>query len=66
MTMAPQGGPMKKDSWGKPPKDPFLRKLMQDPERAARISRTFTIGMILFWISFTAGLLFAIYLMVFG
>jgi hypothetical protein len=63
--MVPQGRPMRKDSWGKTPKDPFMRKLMEDPERAARISRAFTIGMILFWIFFTAGLLFAIYLMVF-
>lgn len=63
--MARQGRSNRKDSWGQTPKDPFTRKLMEDPDRAARISRAFTIGMILFWIFFTAGLIFAIYLMVF-
>jgi hypothetical protein len=42
-----------------------MRKLMEDPERAARISRAVTIGMILFWLFFTAGLIFAIYWMIF-
>lgn len=55
-----------RDHWGKPPKDPFLRKLMEDPDRAARISQVFTIGMILFWISFVAGMLLYMFFWVFG
>ena len=66
MPMAPRGRSIRKDYWGKPPKDPFMRKLMEDPERAGRISRAFTIGMVLFWIFFTAGMLCAVYFMVFG
>ena len=55
-----------RDTWGRTPDDPFLRKLLEDPKRAARISMAFTIGMILFWIFFVAGMIFVVAYMVFG
>jgi hypothetical protein len=58
--------PVGRDNWGKPPKDPFMRKLMEDPHRAGRISQAFTIGLILFWIFLVAGVLLYIFFWVFG
>ncbi|MGA1866697.1 MAG: hypothetical protein ACMUFK_04435 [Thermoplasmatota archaeon] len=55
----------KKDRWGERPQDPFIRELMKDPKRAARLSMLFTVGMILFWISFVTGLIFIIAYLVF-
>lgn len=54
------------DRWGKPPADPFLRRLYDDPKKAARLQMLFTMGMVLFWVSLGLGLLFVFYLMVFG
>jgi len=56
---------VRRDNWGRPPKDPFLRKLYEDPERVAKLSRAITIGLILFWTSFVLGMLFIVYLMIF-
>ena len=64
--MARQHIPGGQDNWGKKPKDPFLRKLYEDPERAGRLTRLFTIGMILFWIFFVAGMIFYVYFLLFG
>ncbi len=58
--------PVRRDNWGRPPKDPFLRKLYEDPDRAARLSRAVTIGLILFWTAFVLGMLFIVYLMIFN
>jgi len=55
-----------RDNWGKRPDDPFLRDLMEDPKRAARISMAFTIGMILFWVFFVTGMILAVAFMVLG
>ncbi|MBN1390932.1 MAG: hypothetical protein JXA22_09865 [Candidatus Thermoplasmatota archaeon] len=51
-------GARRRDDWGKRPTDPFLKKLMKDPRRAARLSMLFTIGMILFWLFFVTGMMF--------
>jgi hypothetical protein len=56
----------RRDNWGRPPKDPFLRLLYDDPERIAKLSRAVTIGLILFWTSFVLGMLIIVYLMIFG
>ncbi len=58
--------PMRKDNWGKTPDDPFLRQLYSDPERAGRISRWITIGLILFWIFFVLGMISFAAIMIFG
>jgi hypothetical protein len=65
MTMARGHRSAGSDNWGKAPKDPFLRKLMANPDRAARISQFFTIGMILFWIFFTAGMFLFVFFLIF-
>ncbi len=66
MTMARGHRHAGSDNWGKTPKDPFLRKLMENPARAARISQFFTIGMILFWIFFTAGMFLYVFFLIFS
>ena len=55
-----------RDTWGRPPEDPFMGKLLADPRRAARLSQIFTVGMILFWISLVIGMILAVAFMVFG
>ncbi|MBN1538968.1 MAG: hypothetical protein JW939_02400 [Candidatus Thermoplasmatota archaeon] len=63
--MAGTAGAPKRDRWGERPQDPFLRELMKDPKRAARLSMMFTVGLILFWIFFVFGLIFIIAYLVF-
>ncbi|MGA1819492.1 MAG: hypothetical protein ACMUHU_00635 [Thermoplasmatota archaeon] len=55
-----------RDNWGKRPDDPFLRDLMEDPKRAARLSMAFTIGMVLFWLFFVVGMMIVAAFMIFG
>jgi len=64
--MRDQRGRIRRDNWGKRPDDPFLRDLLEDPKRAARISVAFTIGMILFWLFFVAGMIIVAAFLVFG
>ncbi|MFW3146478.1 MAG: hypothetical protein ACMUIE_06670 [Thermoplasmatota archaeon] len=54
------------DGWGRPPADPFLRRLHDDPDKAARLQTLLTVGMILFWIFLALGLLFVFYMLIFG
>ncbi|MFO8052227.1 MAG: hypothetical protein R6V01_11115 [Thermoplasmatota archaeon] len=57
--------PGKRDNWGKKPSDPLLRQIYDDPDKAARLQMTITIGLIIFWTSVVLGLIIAFYFMIF-
>jgi hypothetical protein len=50
----PSGG---RDNWGRRPRGPFQVWLRADPRRAAMLSVTITVGLIVFWIMVFIGLI---------
>ena len=49
--------PGRRDSWGRRSRDPFQVWLRGNPRRAALLSTTLTIGLIVFWLMVVVGLI---------